>query len=54
MVNEYNEVCFSEYCLRCKHQDCDHWKDPCNECLSNPVNLHSSKPVNFEEKENKK
>ena len=54
MQNEYHEVAFSEYCLCCKHKDCDHWKDPCNECLNNPVNLHSSKPVNFEEKENKK
>lgn len=54
MLNEYNEVAFSEYCLRCKHKDCDHWMDPCNECLSNPVNLHSNKPVKFEEKETKK
>jgi hypothetical protein len=54
MLNEYDEVAFSEYCLRCKHKDVNHWEDPCNECLNNPINLNSRKPVNFEEKETKK
>ena len=51
MQDDYKEVHFSEYCLICKHKDVDYTDDPCDECLSNPVNLHSHKPVKFEEKE---
>lgn len=45
---------FDEYCKTCKHKDTDGFKDPCNECLENPVNTQSKKPVNYEEKETKK
>lgn len=42
-------VDFSNYCKRCSffHKKC--WEDPCNYCLSNPVNKNSRKPVNFKE-----
>ena len=49
MLNEYDEVRFSEYCIVCKYKDLNPTDEPCNECLSNPINLHSRKPVNFEE-----
>lgn len=45
------EVYFDQYCKQCKHEKLDEKKDPCFECLSNPVNLNSHKPINFEEKE---
>ena len=50
--NEYEEVYFDEYCPKCKHEKVDDTKgkEPCNECLENPVNLGSHKPVKFEEK----
>ena len=53
MQYEYKEVYYGEYCKACKHFDVDDADEPCNECLSNPINLHSHKPVKFEEKEKK-
>ena len=49
MFNDYKEVRFDEFCKLCKHKDLKDTDEPCNECLTNPVNLHSRKPVNFEE-----
>lgn len=46
----YKEVEFWKYCEKCKHYEVEDVKDPCNDCLDEPVNLHSTKPVNFEEK----
>lgn len=45
------EVFFKEYCPKCKNEEVDENMKPCEECLSNPVNEHSHKPVKFEEKE---
>lgn len=42
---------FDKYCKTCKWKDTDDNLDPCNECLANPVNENSKKPVNYEEKE---
>ena len=53
MQYEYKEVYYGKYCKACKHFDVNDVEEPCNECLSNPINLHSHKPVKFEEKENK-
>lgn len=51
--NQYTFVEFEKYCKNCKHKSVDDIKgeEPCNECLSNPVNLNSKKPVKYEEKE---
>lgn len=46
--NEYKEVYFYEYCEKCKYKNVDDVKDPCNECLDEPANLYSHKPVKFE------
>ena len=51
MQYDYKEVDFSAYCKTCKHEKVEDVKDPCNECLSEPINLHSRKPVKYEEKE---
>ena len=54
MELEYKEVYFHGYCKKCKHFDKENeHKIPCDECLSHPVNLHTHKPVKFEEKEKK-
>lgn len=45
------EVYFGNYCARCIHWDLEEHEDPCHECLNNPVNLGSVKPVKFEEKQ---
>ena len=42
-------VDFKKYCETCKHKDTKEVKDPCNECLDNPVNSHTTKPVKYEE-----
>lgn len=46
-------VDFKKYCETCKHKDIKEIEDSCNECLDNPTNTHSKKPINYEEKENK-
>lgn len=50
----YKFVEFNLYCDRCKYKDVkdENGEEPCNSCLAEPVNLNSSKPIKFEEKEN--
>lgn len=45
----YKEVYFDKYCNICKNKNVKESKDPCNECLSNPINLYSHKPINYKE-----
>ena len=42
---------FDKYCKTCKFRDKNDKKgeEPCNECLDNPVNQDSRKPVNYKE-----
>lgn len=47
------EVYFNKYCESCKHFKIPDTDDPCNDCLDNPSNTYSHKPVNWEEKEDK-
>lgn len=51
MYEDFKEVYFDKYCMTCKNKDVKEYEDPCNDCLSNPVNVGSHKPVNWEEKE---
>ncbi len=48
-INEEKIVEYEKYCPKCKHFALDDADDPCNECLTEPVNLYSHKPINFEE-----
>ena len=50
MEHDYQEVYFDDFCKKCKHEGLEEIKDPCHECLSNPVNLYTHKPVKYEEK----
>lgn len=52
MPNDYKKVDFHNYCPKCKHAGVSPLDEPCYECMTNPVNLHSRKPVNFEEENN--
>ena len=54
MEDSYKEVYFGEYCKSCKHLDKREDEDPCHECLNEPVNLYSHKPVKYEQTEGKK
>ena len=49
MEDCYKEVYFGEYCNKCKYNDRSEDEDPCYECLENPVNLYSHKPVKFKD-----
>ena len=48
-----HEVRFDIYCELCKYKDTSENDDPCNDCLTEPFNINSHKPVNFEEAEKK-
>ena len=50
MDEDLMEVYFHEYCNTCVHKDVNEAEDPCDECLANPVNSCSHKPVNWKEK----
>lgn len=43
------EVYFDKYCGKCIHKDIPETEDPCNECLTQPSNENSHKPINFKE-----
>jgi hypothetical protein len=46
-------VDFEKYCKTCKYKDTKEFLDPCHDCLNNPTNVNSQKPVNYKEKEKK-
>lgn len=50
MEDEYLEVYFDQYCPSCKHENKSEYDSPCFECMSEAMNLHSHKPVRWEEK----
>lgn len=42
-----HEVNFQEWCPKCEHYKLEESKDPCHDCLNEPVNDDSRKPVMF-------
>lgn len=44
-------VAFDVWCSLCKDKDTLETDDPCNECLTSPVNEDSTKPICFKEKD---
>ena len=44
------EVDFNKYCKTCKYEALYEVEDPCNECLDEPYNEYTDKPVKWEEK----
>ena len=51
MEYPYKEVHVHDYCVKCKYYDRKEEEDPCFECLENPVNLYSHKPLKFKKSE---
>lgn len=51
MEYPYKEVHFHDYCVKCKYYDRKEEEYPCFECLENPVNLYSHKPLKFKKSE---
>lgn len=50
----YKEVYFHEYCKKCRYVKTKGNEEPCNECLGEPLNLNTHRPVKYEEKKGKK
>lgn len=50
MVSNYKEVYYDPYCSKCEHMKKTEEEEPCAECLNNPVNEWTHRPVKFEEK----
>lgn len=50
----YKEVYYHEYCKTCKNRKVANTEEPCNECLSEPINLDTHRPVKYEKKETKR
>lgn len=53
-MENYKEVYFDQYCESCKHEKDEVTEDSaCEDCLSNPINVDSHKPVRWEAKDEK-
>lgn len=50
MDDSYKEVYFDKYCQTCEHCDLAEDQEPCDDCLNEPVNVYSHKPVFYKEK----
>lgn len=50
MEDNYKEVYFDKYCKTCIHEKKEEHEEPCDECLNEPVNLYSHKPVCWDQK----
>ena len=49
MEDSYKEVYFGQYCKTCKFEKDDEndVESPCYDCLAEPVNAYSHKPVKY-------
>lgn len=47
----YKEVNFHEYCKKCRHEKVKETETPCDECMTEFLNLNSHRPVKYAEKE---
>lgn len=51
--NSMNEVDYANYCPQCEHKNLGENESPCDECLAEPLNEFSVKPIHFVRKERK-
>ena len=51
MIGDFKEVYYSDYCKKCKYEKASESADPCWDCLNEPFNQDSHKPVKFKEKD---
>lgn len=50
MEQNTKEVRYDIYCEQCKNKEKEDYEDPCNDCLNQPWNVDSRKPIYFKEK----
>lgn len=53
-VNPDKIVDFHQYCELCEYSKLSEQDDPCFECLDNPVNSYSHRPIKFKAKDSQK
>ena len=53
-LNPEKIVEFHKYCELCEYKNKSETDDPCFECLDNPVNVYSHRPVKFKMKPSRK
>lgn len=51
MIGDLKEVRFDIWCQQCKHFNKLENEEPCYECLVEPANVDSTRPVNFEKED---
>lgn len=49
-INREKIVEFDKHCKNCVYKDLPETKDPCYECLTEPVNVYSHRPIKFKER----
>lgn len=54
MDEVYKEVEFDSYCPKCKHFKKLEEEDPCFDCMNEPLNLYSHRPVKYEKESKRK
>lgn len=52
-IQKEKEVFFCDYCHKCEFNELSDQKEPCCDCIAQPSNINSHKPVYFKEKETK-
>lgn len=52
MKYEMKEVYFGEYCPKCEYEKLEETESPCDECMAEPANWCTHKPVRYEERKN--
>ena len=50
-MGEYKMVDFDKYCSKCIYEKVKETEDPCNDCLTEPMNVDSNIPVCFKSQE---
>lgn len=49
-MNRHEKIVdFARYCKLCDHWALKDFEEPCNDCLDNPTNLESKRPIHFKE-----
>lgn len=49
----YKEVWFDEYCEKCEYEKLTETESPCDECLQEPTNWNTHKPVKYKKRSNR-
>lgn len=50
--NEMKEVDFYTYCKTCQYKNATEQEEPCCDCVAEPVNQWSHKPIKWKERKN--